>query len=256
MVRDMHLTSSLLTTAGFRHAFFTRIGGVSEPPFMSLNFSASVGDLTERVEQNFSRAAHVLGVATPKVLVLTQVHGVGVIEVDGESERANVSTKEGDALIAAAGSIALGVRSADCVPVLVADRRSGAVAAIHSGWKGTAANVTGVAIAALRDRLGGQHDLIAAIGPHISLDAFEVGEEVATQLATSSPLGDKVIRRRDGEKPHVDLRAIVTAQLEQAGVVAIDHVMGCTVGDAKKYFSFRRDGTRSGRMLSAIVPKA
>jgi copper oxidase (laccase) domain-containing protein len=106
----------------------------------------------------------------------------------------------------------------------------------------------------LREIAGGETDLVAAIGPHISLQAFEVSEEVAREIAAASPDPD-VVDTTFGPRPHVDLRRVIRAQLRVAGVpeANIDDVFGCTVGDPTQFFSFRRDGPKSGRHLSAIV---
>jgi YfiH family protein len=146
------------------------------------------------------------------------------------------------------------VRTADCVPILLADPSTGAVAAVHAGWRGVVARVTEAAVTALREAGAETSKLIAAIGPHISLAAFEVSEDVAEQLVESSPDRD-VVSRDFGAKPHVDMRRIVRAQLRVLGLAqsAIDDVRGCTVCD-DDLFSYRRDGKRSGRLLSAIVP--
>jgi hypothetical protein len=145
------------------------------------------------------------------------------------------------------------VRSADCVPVLIADRRSGAVAAVHAGWRGVEQNVVGATLERLRALLGRPGELVAAVGPHIELEAFEVSAEIAERLRHASSVRDVVDASR--AKPHVDLRRIVRAQLTDAGLpdAAVDDVPGCTFADAARFFSFRRDGQRSGRHLSAIV---
>jgi len=249
-----YLTSDLLTQAGFRHAFFLRTGGVSEAPYASLNFAVSVGDQREHVEENLRRAARVLRVAPEHIYFLSQVHGVKVETVTREFTRAQFCEREGDAVISREPLSACGVRSADCVPILLGDRKTGVTAAVHAGWRGVA---LGAVTATLKElgRLGIQaHSLVAAIGPHISADAFEVSEEVAAELLRSSPDPNVVYRGRP--RPYVDLRRIVRAQLQAFGLTraAIDDVHGCTVTDASRYFSFRREGKVSGRHLSAIVP--
>jgi copper oxidase (laccase) domain-containing protein len=110
-------------------------------------------------------------------------------------------------------------------------------------------------VATLIERSAGRAQLIAAIGPHISLDSFEVSEEVASELLAASP--DTQVVDRSKRRPHVDLRRIVRAQLMSLGLEpsAIDDVWGCTVRDETQFFSFRRDGQASGRHLSAIVPR-
>jgi hypothetical protein len=252
------LASPLLEGAGFRHAFFTRLGGVSRPPWDTLSFSASVGDDPEAVRENFSRAAAILGVDPRRVYVLSQVHGTNAHVLTGTEDREElIRTVSGDITLSRTPGVACGVRSADCVPILIADRASGAVAAIHSGWRGTVAGVAAAGVAALRDLAGARGDLVAAVGPHIQTCCFEVGDDVAADLARSSPLGEAAVVRAEGKKPHVDLRRIVHAQLEAAGLAAemIDDVMGCSVCEPERFHSFRRGGKVSGRMLSAIVAR-
>lgn len=248
-------SSPLLARAGFRHAFFTRLGGASEGPFESLSFSTAVGDAPERVAENLRRASLVLAVDPTRILYLSQVHGRHARFSHAPAQRTETITLEGDAVGGDASGVAYGVRSADCVPVLVADQVSGAVMAIHAGWRGLVDGVIEAGVNCLREALGARGRLLAAIGPHISRAAFEVSDDVASQLAEACPAPGAVVR--DGFKPHVDLRFIATQQLLALGFGAehIDQVGGCTFLDAGRYFSFRRDGKRSGRHLSAIVPR-
>jgi YfiH family protein len=251
-----YLRSPLLGAAGFRHAFFTRRGGVSLGPYEALNFGYSVGDEREHVDENYRRAAGALGVAADAVLVLSQVHGNAVVEVEPGLSRRGLIAREGDALIAGHGELACGVRTADCVPILLADPDTGSVAAIHAGWRGTVRRIVEQAVNEL-ERLGARRArLLAAIGPHISRAAFEVGDDVAGELERASTATD-AIDARPGTRPHADLRRILSAQLQEAGLEAraIDQVHGCTVEEPERFFSYRRDGAKSGRMLSAIVPR-
>ena len=250
------LVSPRLTEAGFAHAFFTRAGGASQPPWDTLNFAAATGDDPAAVRENFARAAQLRGVAASRLYVVSQVHGVAAQVLTGDEDREHLLRAVGDITLSRAPGVACGVRTADCVPILIADRTSGAVAAIHSGWKGTVANAAAAGVRALRDLIGDRGDLLAAIGPHIETCCFEVGPEVAAELAACSTLGEAAVI--PGAKAHVDLRAIVRAQLEAEGIgaTAIDDVRGCTVGDRERFHSFRRDGQVSGRLLSAIVVPA
>jgi len=250
------LTSPLLDRAGFRHAFFTRNGGVSSGPFESLSFSLAVGDEPDHVRENLTRAAAALGIEATKLFFLSQVHGSAVHVVDSRSHRDEVQRVEGDAVASGDPRVGCGVRSADCVPVLLADRVSGAAAAVHAGWRGVIAGAVEAGAAALRQLAGARVDLVAAIGPHISLEAFEVSDEVAAELLSASP-DPGVVQSRPGARPHVDLRRLVRAKLLAQGLRldCIDDVPGCTAGDPARFFSFRRDGARSGRHLSAIVPR-
>jgi hypothetical protein len=261
------LTSSLLLAAGFCHAFFTRLGGVSQPPWDSLNFAASVGDDPLAVAENLRRAASALGLTPERLYFLSQVHGSAYRVLEGTEDWEEVVRSVGDITLSRTAGVGCGIRTADCVPVLLADRRSGAVAAVHSGWRGTAARIAGTGVRALRDLIGGNEgsELIAAIGPHIEPCCFEVGEDVARELAGASSAGESAVlwgehsssEGAQAAKPRVDLRRIVRAQLEEAGLdpASIDDVRGCTVCDRDRFHSFRRDRDRSGRLLSAIVAR-
>ncbi len=252
------LTSALLKSEGFRHAFFLRAGGVSPDPWSSLNFAASTGDAVENVRENVRRAASFLEVDADRVYYLSQVHGTGVEVLRGDEDPAEVVRREGDATLSLARGVACGVRSADCGTVLLADRRSGAACAVHAGWRGTVRGVVRAAVAALSSAGARPADLVAAVGPHIEPCCFEVGDDVAQQIAESAGVVEGVIVRPTEGKLHVDLRRVLEIQLVACGITspAIDHVRGCTVCDGGRFFSYRREGKVSGRMLSAVVPRA
>ncbi len=252
------LKSALLEAEGFPHGFFLRQGGVSSGPFRSLNFISSSGDKPELVRQNVERAAAFLGVSPDRVYYLSQVHGVDVQALSGTEDPAEVVRRVGDATMSEVSGVACGVRSADCGTLLIGDRRAGRVAAVHAGWRGTVAGVVGAAVRALLGRGSRPEDLACAIGPHIESCCFEVGDDVAEEIAASAPERDGVVIRNGADKPHVDLRAVLVSQLASLGVdrARIDHVRGCTVCDEDRFFSYRRDGKVSGRLLSAIVPRA
>jgi len=204
------LRSPLLEVAGFAHAFPTR--------------HASDADL--------------LGALGAREIVrVRQVHGA--VAVEGAAAEA----AEADAVVGRDAGVAVGVRVADCVPVLVVDAASGHVAAIHAGWRGVALGVVRAGVELLAGR-----DLLAAIGPCIGPCCFEVGPEVADRLG--------FVVRRAGDKAFVDLRGAVRAQLRALGLAdeRIDDVAGCTKHEAR-FHSFRRDGANSGRMLAAVAPR-
>jgi YfiH family protein len=249
------IESGVLRAAGFRHAFFTRRGGVSTGPYESLNFSRAVGDDAASVAANVALAASVLGVGPKRVYYLSQVHGAVTHVLAGDETPEALLEREGDALASRAPGLACGVRTADCVPVLVGDLKSGAAAAIHAGWRGIVRGVLEAGVARLRELAGGDTELVAALGPHIRLWAFEVGEDVADEIASASAV--PCVVRRDGMKPHVRLDNVVRAKLAALGLRPehIDDVGGCTATEPERFFSYRRDGKVGGRHLSAIVPR-
>jgi YfiH family protein len=244
------IRSRLLSEHGLLHGFSTRLGGVSAPPFDSLNLGRAVGDDARAVAENHRRLAHAIGYDVARLYETSQVHGASVREIAIGEDVARVRAVEADALIARASGDAVGVRTADCVPILIADVASGAVSAVHAGWRGVVGGVISVALRALAAR-----DPICAIGPHIRVASFEVGEDVASEIAAAVPGVDVVDRRR--ARPHVDLARAVVAQLEALGVARdrIDDVGGDTSLESQRFHSHRRDGARSGRHLSVIVAR-
>jgi YfiH family protein len=243
------LVASNLERAGFAHGFTTRRldFGATAPPEARAAYVREVG------------AA--LGFAPEVLRQVHQVHGARVVR--GEPDMAARPLEEADAIVAAAedvASLAVAVRVADCVPVLVGDRRIGAVAAIHAGWRGVVAGVVPRAMAELVKFASG--DYVAAIGPCIGACCFEVSADVATRIVDSCG-GDAslaVFARHDGgdvthAKARVDLRRAVRAQLAAAGVHDVEDVPGCTKCDAARFFSYRRDGEASGRHMAVIVAR-
>lgn len=166
---------------------------------------------------------------------LKQIHsGIALV---AERERGCIG--EGDALIASVPGVTVSVRTADCLPILLADVRTGRVAAVHAGWRGTVARVVLNAM----ERMGSRPaDIYAAIGPGIGKCCYEVGLDVAQQLG----------------EPHagkVDLAEINRGQLAEAGVEHIDVLGLCTFCNADQFWSYRREGEQAGRMISYIVSK-
>jgi YfiH family protein len=251
---SQYVNSELLSRAGFQHAFFTRQGGVSSAAYASLNLSLDVGDRAEDVAENRCRVARVLGVSEERVLVPRQVHGSDVLWVGEAAIAEDVARRAADGIIADAPGLACAVRTADCVPILMADRETRRVAAVHAGWRGVVQGVAPAAVRFFRARGSRPEHLLAAIGPHISPAAFEVGKEVAEQLAAASPTSGAVTSLTE-PKAHVDLTLILIAQLEQMGVPVanVDVLPGCTFLQPERFFSYRRDGKASGRQVSAIV---
>lgn len=247
MVDVLH--SPLLRAAGFVHGFTLRSGGVSEGPFATANLGRDLGDDPAAVEENHRRLAATLGFE--RLFEVRQVHGRRLLEVGTDEDPTELRRQEADGLIATEPGVAVGVRTADCVPVLLADPKTGAVAAVHAGWRGVEAGIVPAAV----ERLGGGDRLLVALGPHIRQAHFEVGPEVAERLAAVAP-GQEVVALRRG-RPHVDLAGILRAQLGAAGVEAerIDDVGGGTFAEPSRFFSYRRDGGRTGRHLAVIVAR-
>lgn len=227
-----------------RHAFSTRHGGVSEGAYGTLNLGLSSGDERERVLENRERFV-TAGGFSGALHVGHQVHGAVVNEAPMEP-----GTK-GDALITDRPGVPIGVFVADCVPILMEDRKTGAVAAVHSGWRGTAQKAVQATLEAMQARYGTHPaDVVAAIGPSIRGCCYQVGGEVIEALSGFPEPGAFV--RQEAGHAYLDLQEANRQLLAAAGVGEI-HVSGmCTHCDAEHFFSYRRDGERSGRMLGGI----
>ncbi len=250
------ITSPLLLAEGFTHGFFTREGGCSDGTFRSLNCSFSVGDPAENVRENLRRVTLALELQPEALITVSQVHGSTVVKHDAQRASDEFALMQADALIGKSAKHGLSVRTADCVPILIGCRRTGLAAAIHAGWRGLVARIIEQTIRTLMSYGSTPDRLVAAIGPHIGVDAFEVSDEVAQSIENVS-FGAPSVARSPNAKPHVSLETIASEQLYQAGVprAAIDSVCPCTYSNAQYFFSFRRDGKASGRQVSAIVPR-
>jgi YfiH family protein len=244
-----------LAATGVVHAFTTRIGGASRPPFDSLNLSRGVGDAPAAVAANRARLLDALGRAPADHVEAAQAHGAGVAPA-GAADRGG--TIEGaDGLVAGDARLVLAVHCADCVPLLLADVRRGAVAAVHAGWRGTAAGVAGAAVRALREEHGSDPgDLIAAIGPAIGPCCYEVDAPVYERFAPW-PWRDRVFAPSRPGHWRLDLWAANRLQLEAAGVPAgaVYAVGLCTADHRALFYSHRRDG-RTGHMAAVIAARA
>jgi polyphenol oxidase len=248
------LLVSKLLPKDFVHGFTSRAGGISGPPFSSLNLGMKWGDARENVVENRRRL--LLAVAAPAFHVARQVHGPRVLVVAQGASVERTAAEEADALCTDASGIALAVYVADCVPVLLADPRSGAFAAVHAGWRGTVAGVIGETVAALTTNYGARPaDLRVALGPAIGRCCFEVGAEVVAAFAAAVPDSTEVIVETPGAKPHIDLRRALRIMLERAGVApgSIDAETACTSCDPEgRFFSYRRDRGLTGQHMAFI----
>lgn len=248
----MLLTSPLLAQVPrVRHGFTTRQGGVSEGPYASWNFGPR-DENPAAVEENRRRFLDALGVGGP-VLQVSQVHGARVVDAGLVAPAV-----EADGILSTRPGTVVGIRTADCAPILLAgvdEDGTPHVAAVHAGWRGAVANIPGVAVAALADRGASPDRLVAAVGPTIGLDNFEVGPEVveAARMALDGEEPRTIVNARG--RQHLDLVDLIRRLLTRAGIADdhIDVVGGCTVADPELYFSHRRDQGVTGRHLAAIA---
>lgn len=182
-------------------------------------------------------------VPPPDLTTVKQIHSAEVLDACG---RRGEQIGEGDALVSAERGVAIGIRTADCVPILFADPETRVVACAHAGWRGTAANIAAATVVRMKALGADPKNIVAAIGPSIGPCCYEVSAETAAHF-------DRWRTTTTGqEKPHLDLPAINERQLLEAGVHQIWKSGECTYCRADRYFSFRREKERAGRMLSFV----
>ena len=219
-----------------------RSGGVSQPPFESLNLARHVGDDPRSVSENRRRLSQALQLPD-EPFWLQQVHGKQVARLV-----AGQVTPTADASFThEVGKICV-VMTADCLPVLFCTRNGDRVAAAHAGWRGL---VGGVLEATIKSLDCPPSRLLAWLGPAISSKSFEVGDEVYDAFATRNASNASCFVRNDNQRWQADLQGLARNELQRLGVLNIFNEAACTVNDVSRFFSYRRDG-RTGRMASMI----
>ncbi|HJM48496.1 MAG TPA: peptidoglycan editing factor PgeF [Alphaproteobacteria bacterium] len=244
-----------LTLEGLRHGFFSRDGGVSRPPYDSLNCGLGSADAAEAVSENRQRAMARLGLAAEQLTTVYQVHGTDVVTV--EAPWAAAASPQADALVTRQPGIALGVLTADCAPVLLADAEAGVVAAAHAGWRGALAGIVSATIERMGELGARPAATRAAVGPCIGQDSYQVGPEFPAAFVAADAANERFFVAGAGEKFHFDLEGFVVAELAAAGVGHVEALALDTCADGERFFSYRRSRQQSeedyGRLLSAIA---
>ncbi|HEX4173751.1 MAG TPA: peptidoglycan editing factor PgeF [Acetobacteraceae bacterium] len=238
------------------HGFFTRQGGLSAGPYTSLNCSLSGGDDRDIVLQNRARAASAIGARAEHLVGLMQVHGAEVVEVTtawspGQGPRA-------DAMVTARPGIALGVITADCAPILLADTSAGVVGAAHAGWRGAVAGVIEATVCAMTGLGATAATIAAAIGPCIGQASYEVGADLRDAVLTRDPAYERFfLPGRQPMRWQFDLSGYCAARLATVGVRSVAAMGFDTAADEERFFSYRRQtlagGGPTGHQISIIA---
>jgi polyphenol oxidase len=242
--------------ASVTHGFFTRQGGVSGGIYASLNCGRGSGDDKLRVEENRRRVAEQLDTTPRRLCSLYQVHGTDVIIV--EEPWLPDAPPRADAMVTQIPGIALGILTADCVPVLLADMEAGVIGATHAGWRGALAGVLGVTVAAMQS-LGAQSSRIkACIGPAIAQASYEVGRELKETFMQKNPAFIRhFVPAPKADHFRLDVKGFCRERLREAGISAINLLENDTYLEEDAFFSFRRATHKGeadyGRQISAIM---
>lgn len=252
-----YLTFPLLDATGLvRHLFTTRLGGVSEGEFASMNFSVDRGDSERNVAANYERIAGVLGCGVDDMVTSHQTHTVNIRKVTSADRGKGIvrprDYENVDGLMTNERGIVLVTFYADCVPLFFVDVKNRAVGLAHSGWRGTAAGMGRHMVDAMRESYGtAPKDLRVCIGPSICRDCYEVGEDVAVHFMETGRPGQNVIVKGDKSgKYYLDLWLANRLILENAGVcrenIAVTDI--CTCHNSVYLFSHRASGGKRGNM--------
>ena len=249
----------ILEAGGAAHGFSTRLGGVSQGMWSSLNLGVSRGDNPEHVRENYRRFFTAIGVDGKKLVTTNQVHGGKVRVVtaaDWKEDPYEKVSYEADGLMTDTPGVVLLIFSADCIPVLLYDPVRRVAAAVHAGWRGTAAGIAATAVERMKEVYDCRpEDILAAVGPGIGPCCFETHEDVPNaMMAAVSSAALPYVKVLENGKFSLDLKGINARLLERAGLDA-SHIavcQECTAGMAEKYWSHRRMGNNRGSMAAAI----
>jgi YfiH family protein len=247
---------SLAALGGVRHAFFTRAGGVSHGIYASLNGGVGSDDDRAHVDENRARMAAALGVGRDALITAYQIHSAEVVVA--EAAWTHEARPRADAIVTRVRGLAIGVSTADCGPLLLADAQAHVIGAAHAGWRGALAGITDATIAAM-ERLGAERKrIVAVLGPTIRQPSYEVGADLADRFRAADPANARFFRpsARAGHALF-DLPGYIASRLAGAGILGAADLAHCTYADPARFFSFRRTTHRGepdyGRHVNAIV---
>ena len=245
----------LAALSGIRHGFFTRAGGVSEGIYASLNGGIGSKDLRANVDENRARMAKALAVKPERLLSCYQIHSPKVVEA---REPWTYKTRpHADAIVTREATLAIGVSTADCGPVLFADPQARVIGAAHAGWRGAFGGVLEATVEAMEKLGASRSRIVAAAGPMIHQPNYEVGPELVEKFVAAE--ADNARYFAPGKPGHAmfDLPGYVVARLKRLNLAAVENLGLCTYADPDRFYSFRRTTHRGepdyGRHVNAIA---
>lgn len=245
------INAPALQLAGIRHGFFGRAGGVSTGLFASLNMSTTTGDDPLHVAQNRAQVAAAFGASSEQMATVRQVHSARVATIAEAGDHG-----EADAMVTKQPNLLLGILTADCTPILLADPESRVIGAAHAGWKGATTGIIANTVERMRQLGADPARILAVIGPAISAASYEVGPDFAEALLRDHPdAASRIGKPAPGAREHFDLPGFVADRLRAAGVGTVHDLAICTYADPDRWFSHRRathEGTTTGRQISLI----
>lgn len=235
-----------------QHGFFTRAGGASSGVYSGLNCGLGSTDQRETVLINRARVAENLGIASDRLVSVHQTHSARAVALDAPLSE----PLEADAMVTATPGLALGILTADCQPVLLADAQNGVAGAAHAGWKGALDGILEATIEAMESLGADRSSIHAVIGPSISQRAYEVGPEFLDRFMADAPDNARFFANGEGDRLQFDLIGFGLHRLRRAGIAHASWTGHCTYSDPDRFYSYRRSVHRReadyGRLISAI----
>ncbi len=248
--------ANINTIADVRHGFFTREGGVSSGIYNGLNCGFGSNDDADSVRRNRTHVACALGLTPDRLVTVYQVHSPDVVSVD--TPWTPDDAPKADAMVSARPGVALGILTADCAPVLFADRDNGVIGAAHAGWRGALGGVCAATVKAMEDLGAKAESIDAAIGPTISHKNYEVGPEFRDAFLAEDQAYDAYFDTSSRDSHFMfDLPAFLENRLGHLNLHSVENTNLCTYADETGFFSYRRATHRKepdyGRQISAIT---
>ncbi|WMS43879.1 peptidoglycan editing factor PgeF [Acuticoccus sp. MNP-M23] len=251
------LTAPALSSAGIRHGFFTRQGGVSSGIYASLNAGRGSADRPDDVAENRARIAGAMGVPATALVSMNQIHSADVLTLDAPPD----GRPKVDGLVTTRPGIALGVLHADCAPVLFADAGNRVIGGAHAGWRGATGGILEATVDEMVAQGARRSAIVAVVGPTIGAPSYEVGPDFPAPVIDANPEAARCFAPSARPGHHMfDLPGYIVMRLSAAGVGTVENLGLDTYADPDRFFSYRRTTHRGeadyGRMLAAIALEA
>jgi len=251
-----YLEAEEISALGFvTHAFCTRQGGVSEGPFSDLNVGDRVGDREEDVRRNLTLVGEAFSIQEGRLMLMRQIHGNSIRVIDGDDPLPR-EAPECDGMITDRPGAALGIRTADCVPLFFVDRARRVIGAAHAGWRGVALGMAARMVDALRERFSSRNeDILVVIGPAIGPCCYEVDAPVVAALSSRREAGSFLIPCPEKDRWMLDLVLANRLQLLERGLREENILLAgfCTACRQDLFFSHRAGRGRTGRQLNVLM---
>lgn len=243
-------------TGVVKTAFTTRIGGISEGAFESLNMGGMTKDDPRKVNENRKKLNEALGIQNHTVVYLGQIHSdeIAVLKQDNIAKNEVMKINDTDAVVTNVPEVALVTLHADCIPVFFMDEINKVIALAHAGWRGTVQEIAAKTARTMKNEFGSRYENIkTAIGPGISSCCFETGTEVYEEFNNKFPYAEACFTKKEDGKYLIDLKKVNYLQLQKEGIKEILVSEFCTKCNEKLFFSHRRDNGITGRLAAVIA---